>query len=133
MDGNHRPDAVFAALFLRTESVAYVESWRDDPARIARARALYGREIDAAQLTSLAEDLEGALRRTDSLVRPAAFPPTPQDAGRFYPAHSQYLWWMDCNRWTVDRLADAHLARGGRGVIFSGQVPGKLIGFVRIR
>jgi hypothetical protein len=133
MDGNHRPDVVFAAVFLRTDSVRYVESWRDDPARIGRPRGLYVRDIDAAQLTSLAEDVEGALRRTDSLVRPAAFPQTPQDLGRFYPAHGQYLWWMDCNRWTVDRLTDVHLARGGRGVILSGQVPGRLIGFVRVK
>lgn len=133
MDGNHHPDAVFAAIFLRTEAVTYVESWQRDPARIARVAALYAREIDATQLTLLAQGLEGTLRRTDSLGPPAAFPQTPRDAGRFYPAHGQYLWWTDCNRWTVDRLSDAHLARGGRGVIFSGQVPGRLIGFTRIR
>ena len=132
MDGNHRPDAVFAAIFLRTESVAYVESWPGDPARLAHAKALYVREIDASELTSLAEDLEGALRRADSLARPAPFPQTRGDEGRFYPAHGQYLWWMDCNRWTVDRLSDAHLARSGRGVIFSGQVSGRLIGFTQI-
>jgi len=132
MDGNHRPDVVFAAIFLRTPSVAYVESWREDPVRIAHAAALYAREVDAAQLTSLAEDLEGTLRRSDSLNRPVPFLQTPHDAGRFYPAHGQYLWWMDCNRWTVDRLSDAHLAKGGRGVILSGQVSRRLIGFTRI-
>jgi hypothetical protein len=132
LDSNHRPDAVFATLFLPTESVAYVESWRGDPARIARPRALYARALDASQLTALAADLEGSLRRTDTAVRPAAFPQTPHDAGRFYPAHGKYLWWNDCNRWTTDRLADAHLARGGRGVIFSRQVASQLIGFARI-
>ena len=101
--------------------------------RSRSGEALYVRDIDAVQLTSLGENVEGALRRTDSLIRPAAFPQTPHDAGRFYPSHGQYLWWMDCNRWTVDRLTDAHLARGGRGVIFSGQVPARLIGFVRVR
>lgn len=132
MESNHRPDVVFAALFLRTESVAYVEGWRGDPARIARPRALYAREIDAAQLTALAADLDGALLRTDVVARPAPFPQTPHDAGRFYPAHGQYLWWADCNRWTVDRLADAGLARSGLGVVFSGQVADRLLGFTRV-
>ena len=53
-------------------------------------------------------------------------------AGRFYPGAGAYLWWTDCNRWTVDRLAAAGLARRGRGVIFSGQVKNALIDFFMV-
>jgi len=77
-------------------------AWSNDPARAARARALYARDIDAAKLVELAT------------------------------AHGHYLWFTDCNRWTVERLAKAGLARGGLGVIFSGQVARHLIGFHRV-
>ena len=65
--------------------------------------------------------------------RPSPFAPAAGYGGRFYPARGAYLWWNDCNRWTVERLAAAGLARGGRGVIFSGQVARHLVGFRRVR
>jgi hypothetical protein len=132
MDGDHRPHAIFATLFLPTESVAYVDSWNRDPAQGAHARALYARDVDAAELTRLAEALEGSIRRTSTGQRAAPFSAASEPPARFFPALGHYLWWRDCNRWTVDRLASAHLARGGAGVIFSGQVPGRLLGFHRV-
>lgn len=132
MESNYRPDALFATLFLPTESVAYVASWSSDPARVARARALYVRDVDAPELAELAAALEGTIRRSGTGERAAAFPAVSGYAGRFYPAHGRYLWLTDCNRWTVERLASAGLARGGFGVIFSGQVGSHLVGFHRV-
>jgi hypothetical protein len=60
---------------------------------------------------------------------PDAFPAVSGYARRFYRAHGRYLWFTDCNRWTVERLASVGLAHGGFGVIFSGQVAaGHLVG-----
>ena len=132
MESNYRPDALFAALFLPTEAVAYVANWNSDPARTARARALYLRDVDALELATLAAVLEGTIRHSVSGERAAAFPAISGYAGRFYPAHGRYLWFTDCNRWTVERLASAGLAHGGAGVIFSGQVASHLIGFHRV-
>jgi len=132
MESNYRPDALFATLFLPTEAVAYVASWNNDPARIARGRALYIRDVDAIVLAELASVLEGAIRRSAGGGRAAAFPAVGGYSGRFYPAHGRYLWFTDCNRWTVERLVTAGLARGGVGVIFSGQVASHLIGFHRV-
>jgi uncharacterized protein DUF2459 len=132
MESNYRPDALFATLFLPTEAVAYVASWTTDPARGARARALYERDVDARELSELASVLEGTILHTETGERALAFPAVGGYAGRFYPAHGRYLWFTDCNRWTVERLASAGLAQGGIGVIFSGQVAGHLIGFHRV-
>ena len=132
MESNYRPDALFATLFLPTEAVAYVASWTSEPARDARARALYVRDVDASQLSKLAAALDGTIRRSPSGERASPFPTVSGYAGQFYPAHGRYLWFTDCNRWTVERLASAGLARGGVGVIFSGQVASHLIGFHRL-
>jgi hypothetical protein len=81
----------------------------------------------------LAGSLESSIRHDSLGARESAFPPVAGYDGRFYPAHGEYLWWFDCNRWTVDRLATVGLARGGRGVIFTAQVPGRLLGFHPVR
>lgn len=65
-------------------------------------------------------------------ARVAPYAPVADYPGRFYPAYGSYLWWNDCNRWTVDRLHAAGLARSGVGVIVPGQVPARLIGFERV-
>lgn len=132
MESSYRPDVVFATLLLPTASVAYVESWRADPALIAHARALYARDVDASQLLALAETLEASIKRSANGERLQPYAAASGYSGRFYPAHGAYLWSNDCNRWTVERLAAARLARGGFGVIFSGQVAGHLLGFRRI-
>ena len=44
-------------------------------------------------------------------------------------AHGRYLWTRNCNWWTVKRLAPAALAGRDAGVVFAGQVAGRLHGF----
>lgn len=129
-DSDFRPHAVFATLVLPTASVAYVAG-RDQPPG-SGARAVYAREVDARTLHTLATELERTIRRgaTGSRVTPA--PPVAGYAGRFYDAHSQYLWTRNCNRWTVDRLAAAGLAEPRRSIVLAGQVASRLIGFRKV-
>lgn len=131
MEANYRPDAVFATLFLPTESVAYLAGWRAAPEHASRPRALFRRDLTARELQHLASSLEAAIRRTDGSRTPP-HPPVRAFSGRFYAAAQSYLWWNDCNRWAVDRLAAAGLAGGGRGVIVSGQVGARLRGFRQV-
>lgn len=131
MEANYRPDAVFATLLLPTESVAYVAGWRSAPEQNSRPRALFRRDLTARELQHLVGSLEAAIRRTNGARTPPHPPPNRVGAfsGRFYLAERSYLWWNDCNRWVLDRLAAAELARSGRGVIFAGQVGARLRGF----
>ena len=129
MEGNHRPHALFAALFLPTASVTYVEGWDRAPAVDAHARALFVRNVTAAELQTLLRSLESSISRNRGGGRVNPYPTAAGYSGRFYPSPDPYLWTRDCNRWTLDRLAAAGLARGGRGVLFSGQVARHLVGF----
>lgn len=128
MESNYSPHALFATLFLPTSSVTYLDG-RDRAPDESGARAVYLRAASGPELARLVAGLEGAIRRQSDGSREPPYPPVPGYGGRFYPGRGSYLWWTDCNRWTVARLAEAGLARSGRGVIFSGQVPGRLIGF----
>ena len=114
---------LIATVFLPTDAVTYVEGWPDEPTSRAGMRALYVREVSAEEAWRLAAELERWRTRT----RP--FATVPGYAGRFYPAPGRYLWWNDCNRWTVARLHAVELASGGRGVILAGQVALRLRGF----
>ena len=136
MESDYRPHSVFATLFLPTQSVVYLAAWDTAPdSAAARPRALYGRTVTGAQLRALITAAERQIRPASAggdhgdQSRASAFAPARGYTGRFYPAYGRYLWWNDCNRWTADRLAEAGLARGGRGVIFSGQVAARLVGF----
>lgn len=129
MESNYRPVALFATVFLPTASVTYVEGWRDTPERAARPRALYVRRVTGAQMRALVAALERTIVRAPDGARGAPYPPATGYAGRFYPAHGAYLWSSDCNRWVVERLRAAGLARSARGVIVAPQVPARLIGF----
>lgn len=131
MESDYRPHALFATLLLPTESVAYVAAWDAPPDSASRPRSLYVRTVSAAQLSALTTALERRIYHKAGGIgeRVAPFPPADGYAGRFYPAYGHYLWSSACNRWMVDRLAEAGLARGGRGVIFSGQVASRLVGF----
>ena len=122
-DSDYRPHSLIITLLLPSEAVTYVDGWGAAPVRGAGMRQLVLRELTEAELARLATVLS-AWRAEE-----APFPAVSGFAGRFYPAPGRYLWWTDCNRWTVDRLAEAGLARGGRGVIFSGQVFGRLRAF----
>lgn len=127
MESNFWPHSVFATLMLPTASVTYVDGRATPPAR--GFRSLHVRDVSADTMRALAAELEASIRRANDGVRSAAFPAVPGYAGQFLPGVGSYLWWMNCNRWTVDRLAAAGLAEGGRGVIFSGEVAGRLRGF----
>jgi hypothetical protein len=136
MESDYRPHSVFAALFLPTESVVYLAAWDTAPdSAPARPRALYARTVTGPQLSALVTAVERQIRPASTggdhrdRARAPAFAPARGYTGRFYPAYGRYLWSNSCNRWTADRLAEAGLARGGRGVIFSGQVAARLAGF----
>jgi len=136
MESDYRPHSLLAALFLPTAAVTYVAAWDSPPEEIARPRTLHLRTVTAAELHALITALESSIDRADPGTpgsdRAKAFASVAGYVGRFYPAFGRYLWWDDCNRWTVERLDSAGLARSGRGVILSGQVAGRLIGFRRV-
>ena len=136
MESRYDPFSVTGTLFLPTEAVAYVEGWSARPEQAARgARALFRRDVGGDQLVLLVAELERWIVREAGPhpARVSPHPPARGYRGRFYPAHGRYLWFNDCNRWTVERLAAIDAAEGGRGVLFSGQVAGRLRGFTRLR
>ena len=129
MKNDHSASAAFAALFIPSASVTYVEGWDHAPDARAPARSLWVRDVSADGLRRLVATLEGSITREAGGDRVPPYAPADGYAGRFYPSPDSYVWTRDCNRWTVERLAAAGLARGGRTVLFSGQVPGRLTGF----
>jgi hypothetical protein len=131
-ESDHRPHAVFATLFLPTESALYLEA-RPDPPPLGGAEAVYERIVDAATLRALLAELERSVRHDASGARLPALAPTPGDRGRFYAAHGRYLWTRNCNWWVVARLAAAGLASAPTGVIFTTQVGPRLREFTRLR
>ena len=133
-DSDYRLHSLFATLVLPTESVTYIAGRDRPPLHADGARTILRRRVDAATLHALAVELERSVRRDASGARTEASDPVPGYAGRFHDAYGSYLWTYDCNRWTVDRLAAAGLARSGGGfVVFSGQVAGRLDGFRVVR
>lgn len=130
MESNYFPHAVFATLALPTASVLYLDG-RSDPPALGGARAVFSRTVDAATLHRLIRELERFVPRAPDGTRVASFVAVPGYEGRFYPARGRYLWTRNCNWWTVERLRAASLAGGSGGVIFSGQVSGRLRGFGR--
>ena len=129
MESNHSPPAALAALFWPTASVTYVEAWAAPPNVRTNARELLVRDVSAGEVRRLLGSLEGSIRRTNAGARDSAYSPARGYVGRFYSSPDFYIWTRDCNRWTVDRLAAAGLAHRGFGVLFSGQVSGRLTGF----
>ena len=128
MESDFQPQSVFATLVLPTSSVLYLEA-HDDPPSFAGARAVYTRTVDARTLHTLLALLEDVMRHRSSGERELPFSSHEGYAGRFYPAFGRYLWTRDCNWWTVERLRAVGLAGSSSGVIFSGQVAGRLRGF----
>ena len=131
-DFDHRPHVLFAALFLPTESVLYLEG-HPDPPSFAGAEAAYVRTVDASTLRTLLTELERAIRHAPSSARLPALAPAAGYRGRFYQAYGRYLWPRDCNWWVVARLDGAGLASAPTGVIFTTQVPARLRGFTAVR
>ncbi|GJG88990.1 hypothetical protein tb265_41710 [Gemmatimonadetes bacterium T265] len=120
--------SLYTLFALPSTSVVHLVG-RDRPPDGHEARAVYARVVDAPTLARLAAELEGAVVHAPRGARVAPAAAVPGYAGRFYDARGDYLWARDCNRWTVDRLRAAGLARPGAGVVFARQVPGRLVGF----
>ena len=129
-DSDFRPHSVFATLFLPTASVTYIAGRDRAPTRAAGARSVHAREIDAATLHALVMELERTIRHDRDGARTTPGVAAPGYSGRFHDAHGSYLWTRNCNRWTVDRLAAVGLAERATFVVFSGQVAGRLRGFL---
>jgi hypothetical protein len=127
-ESNFRPHAVFAALFLPTESVLYLVG-RPDPPPLGGARVVVMRRVSADTVRALLEELEHSIRHAPNGTRVAALPPATGYAGLFYPADGAYLWTRSCNWWTVTRLGAVGLAGRAAGVVFTAQVPSRLRGF----
>ena len=128
MKSDFWPHSVFATLILPTESVLYLDG-RNSPPSFAGARAVYERVVDAATLRALLSELEREFRHAPDGRRLLPYSSHEGYAGRFFPAYGRYLWTRNCNWWTVTRLRAVGLARSGAGVVFSGQVRGRLSGF----
>lgn len=131
MQSNFWPHRLFATLFMPTASVTYLAGWPRAPVPTDGMTALWSRSVTIAELTRLYSALEGSIRHTSGDQREDAYSPADGYRGRFYPAHGYYLFWTDCNRWTVDRLHRAGLASSGTGVVLAQQVAGRLQGFRR--
>ena len=128
MESNYWPHSVYATLILPTASVVYLDG-RDAPPSFAGARAVYTRDVGAATLRALLAELERTFRHESDRSRVLPYSNPAGYAGRFFPAYGWYLWTRNCNWWTVERLRAVGLARSGAGVVFSGQVRGRLLGF----
>jgi len=131
MDSNFWPHALFATVFLPTASVLYIDGWNSPPRRGGRVHEIYAREVTVRQLRALVLELERAMLRTSLGRRAAVLPAVDDRAGRFYPGREFYIFWSDCNKWTIDRLQAAGLAGAGTLVVFKQQVAGRLQGFRR--
>ena len=128
MESDFRPWSVFATLVLPTASVLYLEGHANPPS-FAGARGVYVRDVDAPTLRALFAELERVIERGPEGQRSSPYIDHLGYRGRFYPAHGSYLWTRDCNWWTVERLRATGLAGSSAGVVFSGQVAGRLRGF----
>lgn len=128
MESNYWPHSVYATLILPTESVVYLDG-RDSPPSFAGARAVYARVVDASTLRALLSELQRTFRHASDGGRVPPYSSQAGYAGRFFPAYGRYVWTRNCNWWTVERLRSVGLARSRAGVVFSGQVRGRLFGF----
>jgi hypothetical protein len=126
-DADYRPLGVAATLLAPTESVVFLRGHARPP-HLWGADAVWSRTVGADELRTLVLSLERSIRHAEGgeRLRPAS---VARFGGHFYPAHGAYLWTRNCNGWTVARLADAGLAESPAGVVFTTQVPGRLIGF----
>ena len=128
-DGNQAPHVLFAATFLPTASVMYVDGWVAPPGARNGVNELWTREVSADELRAFVTSLEQSFVRTPTGERAPAFPPVAGRGGHFFPAREFYIWWSDCNAWSVKRLGAADLAEDGPLVVTASQVAPRLRGF----
>lgn len=124
MNANFSPFALFATVFLPTESVIHLRNWSQAPTSNDGMRRLYHRQIDAQQLRTLIVSLETTFQGASP--RSAPLPPVARFRGRFYPGREFYIFWSACNAWTVRHLAAADLAQPGWAIIVAEQVAPQL-------
>lgn len=124
-DQDRSVGVTLSAVFLPTESTMYLRGWKSPPTTDMGARDIYTREISADQLRTLVTALEQSFPRTEAGGRPLHYPNHPY----FYPSGEYYIWWNDCNAWTIRILQQADLAEASLGILFCQQVGGRLKGF----
>ena len=133
MESRYAPWSLVATLIFPTEAVTYVAGWRTPPVTQAGGLTVVSRTITPAERDRLLAALESWVSRDSTgRVRAPAFPAVAGYAGRFHAAPGRYTAIANCNRWTVDRLAEVGLARRGGVVITSGQVMRRVVGFEAI-
>lgn len=131
MESNYWPHAVLGALLWPTEGVMYVDGHWAAPSRLAARHDVYVREVSAGELRALAGSLERRFVRWGA-SRSEAFPAVSGYAGRFYPARERYIFWSNCNTWTLRMLRDAGYGGEPALVFLEPQVGGRLAGFTRV-
>ena len=133
MESSYWPHALFAALFLPTPSVVYLDGETMEPHAMRSAKAVWRRTLTASELRRLLLALEQEMTRGAAGERPAPFPPAAGYAGRFYPGRESYIFWSNCNSWTLRALDRAGLGGTPHLVFFSPQVGGRLRDFERLK
>jgi hypothetical protein len=132
MESNYWPHALLAALMLPTESVSYVCPMSTPPTENPYAREVYIRELDGHAFSKLVGALEQEMLRQPGGSRRSPFPPVTGYIGRFYAARDYYIFWNNCNAWTVRMLSNAGCSTSADFVFSEGQVAGRLAGFQRV-
>jgi hypothetical protein len=130
---DHSMGVILPALFWGTSSVVYIDGGDTPPTQTHAFRSVYERSVTPDQLRQLVTVLEQAIVRTPEGGRSDPLPARTGVNGRFYLAREQYIFWSDCNRWTVERLHRVGLATGGFGVLVNTQIAGRLTGFEKRR
>ncbi|MFN2398665.1 MAG: DUF2459 domain-containing protein [Gemmatimonadaceae bacterium] len=96
-------------------------------------RELYVRYANANELARLVTSLEESIARVSGGQRSEPYPPVAGYSGRFYPAREYYIFWFNCNAWTVERLRSAGAATSSNFVFTEQQVRGRLRGFSEVK
>ena len=92
---------------------------------------VFVREFSAEEFRRLVTVLEGEFTRESYDERPAAFPPVEGYGGRFYPGRNLYIYWSNCNTWTVEKIQESGVRASPLLVILKEQVGGRLGEFRR--
>jgi hypothetical protein len=139
MESRYAPWSLVATLLFPTEAVTYVAGWRTPPVSRPGGLTVVSRPggLTVVSRTSTLDERDRLLAALESWVgrdsagraRAPAFPAVAGYAGRFHAAPGRYTAIANCNRWTVDRLAEVGLARPSGVVITSGQVMRRVVGF----
>jgi hypothetical protein len=129
MESNFAPHVLFATLFLPTESVVYVNAHDAPPTTWGPEGDVFVRDFTPEEFRRLVTVLEGEIVRDADGGRPAAFPPVEGYGGRFYPGRDLYIYWSNCNTWTVEKLQESGIPVSPLLVILKEQVGGRLDGF----